>query len=329
MPVDTGPGYARAVPFLPEMRAVGMRRFGGPEVLEVVELPDPEPNAGEVRIRVAAATVNPTDIGFRTGYRGGQFEGYPPPYVSGMEFAGTVDAVGPGADWRIGDQVAAVTSPFPAGRGAQAELVVVPADSAVRVPRGVTMAQAATLPMNGLTVRWALDHLGLSPGDTLGVTGAAGAVGGYAVQMAVAEGIRVVAVAGPGDEQLVRDLGAETFVPRGDGVAQAIRRAVPAGVDGLIDAALIGPPILAAVRDGGGIAAVRPFAGEAERGISISLVRVTDYRTDRGKLEQLVRLVEDGKLTLRVADTYPPERAAEAHRRFEAGGVRGRLVIVF
>jgi NADPH:quinone reductase len=319
---------------LTTMRAVGMWKFGGPEVLEVVELPDPEPGEGEVRIRVAAATVNPTDLGFRSGYRAVQLEAHPPPYVSGMEFAGTVDRVGPGAGgtaagWRPGDQVAAITSPFPQGRGGQAELAVVLADSVVGVPRGASLVEAATLPMNGLTVRYALDHLGLPPGATLAVTGAAGAVGGYAVQLGALEGLRVVAVAGAGDEQLVRGLGAEVFVPRGEGPPHAIREAVPGGVDGLVDAAVIGAPMLPAVRDGGCIASVRPFQGETERDISIFVVAVTQYRTEREKLQQLADLVEHGKLTLRVAETFPPERAAVAHRKLQAGGVRGRLVITF
>jgi NADPH2:quinone reductase len=311
-----------------------MWKFGGPEVLEVVELPDPEPGEGEVRIRVAAATVNPTDLGFRSGYRAAQLEAYPPPYVSGMEFAGTVDRVGPaaggpGAGWRPGDQVAAITSPFPQGRGGQAELAVVPADSVVGVPRGASLVEAATLPMNGLTVRYALDHLGLPPGATVAVTGAAGAVGGYAVQIAALEGLRVVAVAGAGDEPLVRGLGAELFVPRGEEAPRAIREAVPGGVDGLVDAAVIGAPMLPAVRDGGCVASVRPFQGETERGVDVFVVAVTQYRTERQKLRQLADLVEQEKLTLRVAETFPPERAAEAHSKFQAGGVRGRLVITF
>jgi NADPH:quinone reductase len=161
------------------------------------------------------------------------------------------------------------------------------------------------------------------------VTGAAGAVGGYAVQLAALEGLRVVAVAGAGDERLVRGLGAELFVPRGEEAPRAIREAVPGGVDGLVDAAVIGAPMLPAVRDGGCIASLRPFQGEPERGISVFVVAVTQYRTEREKLQQLADLVEQGKLTLRVAETFPPEWAAEAHRKFEGGGVRGRLVITF
>lgn len=311
------------------MRAVGLNRFGGPEVLEVVDLPDPVPGDGEIRVRVAAATVNPTDVGLRSGARAEQLAGVDPPYVPGMELAGTVDQAGPGSGWQAGDRVLAITTPVPGGRGAQSELVVVSGRSAVRVPRGSTLEEAATLPMNGLTVRRALDHLQLRPGDTLCVTGAAGAVGGYAVQLATAEGVRVVAVAGSSDEQLVTSFGAAHFVPRGEGVAAAVRDRVPDGVDGVVDAALLGQSILPALREGGRLAAVRPFAGEPDRGVVIELVRVTDYRYEQEKLAALADAVEQGTLTLRVAATFPPERAAEAHRKLEAGGVRGRLVISF
>ena len=168
------------------MRAVTFSRFGGPEVLEVSELPEPQPGPGEVRIRVAAATVNPTDISFRTGRQltTAQLKemGVLPPYIPGMELAGVVDAVGEGTDWHTGDRVMAIVNPRRPGGGAQAELVVVPAASVARVPEGTSLEAAATLPMNGLTVRLALDRLALRPGQTLGVTGAAGAVGGYAVR---------------------------------------------------------------------------------------------------------------------------------------------------
>lgn len=310
------------------MRAVGIRNFGGPEVLEVVELADPEPGEGEVRVRVADAAVNPADLAIRAGAFRQAMEGREPPFVPGMELAGVVDAVGPGAGWSAGDEVMAIVMPT-GGRGAQAELVVVPADSAARVPRGSTLAEAATLPMNGLTVRRALDLLELRPGQTFAVTGAAGAVGGYAVQLGALEGLRVIAVAGRGDESLVRSLGAQVFVPRGDDAAEHVREAVPEGVDGLLDAAVIGPKILAAVRDGGRLAAVRPFGGESERGIRIELVGVGAYARNNEALDRLGRLVEEQKLTLRVAETLPPERAGEAHRRLQAGGVRGRLVIAF
>ena len=315
------------------MRAVTFSRFGGPEVLEVSDLPVPEPGPGEVRIRVAAATVNPTDISFRTGRQltAAQLAemGVRPPYIPGMELAGVVDAVGAGTSWRVGDRVMAIVNPRRPGGGAQAERVVVPAASVARVPEGASLEAAATLPMNGLTVRLALDRLRLSPGQTLGVTGAAGAVGAYAVELGAGEGLRVIAVAAPQDEALVKGLGAEKVVPRGDAAIQALRDAAAGGVDGLIDAAVLDGAVLPAIKDGGKLATVRGFAGPSERGITIEPVRVTSYLDNHEALDRLGQLAGQRKLALRVAETFPPEQAATAHRKLAAGGTRGRLLIAF
>ena len=315
------------------MRAVTFSRFGGPEVLEVSTLPEPQPGPGEVRIRVAAATVNPTDISFRIGRQHTMAQlaemGVVPPFVPGMELAGVVDAAGEGTSWRPGDRVMAIVNPRRPGGGAQAELVVVPAASVARVPEGTSLEAAATLPMNGLTVRLALDRLALKPGQTLGVTGAAGAVGGYAVELGVADGLRVIAVAGPQDEPLVKRLGAEMVVPRGDAAIRGLRDAASGGVDGLIDAAVLDGAVLPAIRDGGKLATVRGFAGPSERGITIEPVRVMSYLQNQEALQGLGRLVAERRLTLRVAETFPPERAADAQRKLAAGGNRGRLLIVF
>lgn len=315
------------------MRAVTFSRLGGPEVLDVSDLPEPKPGPGEVRIRVAAATVNPTDISFRSGR---QFTiaqlgemGVRPPFIPGMELAGVVDAVGEGTDWRIGDRVMAIVNPRRPGGGAQAELVVVPAASVARVPEKVSLEAAATLPMNGLTVRLALDKLALKAGQTLGVTGAAGAVGGYAVELGVSDGLRVIAVARPQDEGVVKRFGAETFVPSGDAAIRGLYDAARGGVDGLIDAAVLDAAVLPAIRDGGKLATVRGFSGPSERGITIEPVRVTSYVHNHDALDRLGHLVAEGRLTLRVAETFPPERAADAQRKMSAGGTRGRLVIVF
>jgi NADPH:quinone reductase-like Zn-dependent oxidoreductase len=298
--------------------------------MEVVELPDPEPAPGEVRVRVRAATVNPTDIGMRSGRQAATLDKLDPPYVPGMELAGTVDAVGDTVeDWQLGDRVLGITLPMRTGRGGQCELAVVPADSVVRVPEGVSLEQAATLPMNGLTTRRALDMLALKPGQTLAVTGAAGAVGGYGVQLGAAEGLRVVAVSASSDEALARQLGAAEFVARDGDVVAAIRELVPEGVDAVLDTAVIGQPILGAIKDGGAIACVRAFDGQPERGITVHQVRVSDYAHNQAALQSLADLVAAGKLTLRLAEEVPPERAGEAQARLENGGVRGRLVIVF
>lgn len=311
------------------MRALTFSQFGGPEVLEVKDLPERTPGPGQVRIRVSAATVNPTDIGFRSGGQAAMVANLQPPYIPGMEMAGVVDAAGEGSSWKPGDRVMAIVVPRRPEGGAMAEEVVVPSASVARVPDGVSFEQAATLPMNGLTVRLALDLLALKPGQTLAVTGAAGAVGGYAIEMGVADGLRVIAVASPNDEALVKKMGAEALVPRGEEAPKRIRDLVAGGVDGLIDAAVIGAPILPAIKDGGGMAVVRGFQGESERGITIHQVRVSDYVENQAALEKLAQQVAQGKITLRVQETFPPERAAEAHRKMQAGGIRGRLVIVF
>jgi len=312
-----------------EMRAVGFTEFGGPEVLGMVSLPVPSPGPGQVRVRVAAAAVNPTDLAFRAGAHRSMPAGVQPPYVPGMDLAGVIDAVGADGDWRPGDRVMAAVSPWVPGGGAQAQYVVVAADALARIPEEIGVHSAAALPMNALTVRAALDELALRPGQTLGITGAAGVVGGYAIQLGRAEGLRVIADASPADEDLVRRLGADVVVARGPDVAARMRQVAPGGVDALLDAAVMGAPVLAAVRDGGQVIAVRTFAGQTERGITVSPVLVSHHLHEGDRLARLAEQAAEGVLTPRVADVLPAERAAEAHRRFEAHGVRGRLVLAF
>jgi len=312
------------------MKAVGFTEFGGPEVLRTISLPVPSPGPGQVRVRVAAATVNPTDLAFRSGGHRSMPDGMQPPYVPGMDLAGTVDLAGPGVSgFAPGARVMAAVTPFRPGGGAQAEYVVVAADALALVPETISLTAAATLPMNALTVRAALDELALRPGQTLAITGAAGAVGGYAIQLGRLDGLRIIADASPADKDLVGGLGADIVVPRGPDLADRIREVCPGGVDALLDAALIGPPALPAVRDGGQLMAVRPFAGQPERDITVSLVLVFHHLHDAGTLARLASLASGGTLSLRVADVLPAERAADAHRRFGAGGVRGRLVLEF
>jgi len=313
-----------------DIRAVGFTEFGDPSVLRVVTVPMPEPGPGQVRVRVAAATVNPTDLGFRHGGRR-MPDGIEPPYIAGMELAGVIDAAGPSvSSWQPGDRVIAAVSPWEPGGGAQAEYRVVDADQLARVPDDISLDAAATLPMNGMTVRAALDMLALPPGSTLAVTGSAGAVGQYAIQLGTHEGLTVIGDAAPGpDEALVRSFGAAHVVERGPGMAEAVRALYPSGVDAVLDAALLGPSVLPAVRDGGQLLAVRPFQGETERDIKISLVLVGQHLHEGSRLASLVELAEKGVLTMRVAELLPPERAADAHRRLDAGGVRGRLVLTF
>ncbi len=313
------------------MRAVGVREFGGPEALEVVDIPEPHAGTGEIRLRVHAAAVNPTDTLTRSGARAERLAAAgPPPYVPGMDAAGVIDEIGPdtATDLRVGDRVVAIVVPT-AADGAYAEHVVVPADSVVRAPAGSSHVEASTLAMNGLTAQLALDLLALEPGEWLAVTGAAGSFGGYVVQLAKVDGLMVVADASAADRDLVARLGADVVVDRGDDLAANIRSARPDGVDGVADGAVQDDAALGAVRDGGRIATVRGHQGPTPRGITWHPVWEREYATQRGALDRLARLAETGALTLRVASTFPPEQAGEAHRLLEAGGIRGRLVIDF
>jgi NADPH2:quinone reductase len=311
------------------MRAVGLFAEGGPEVLQIVQLPEVHAGPGQVRIRVHAATVNPTDVGVRNGTRAEQQKADPPPYVPGMDVAGIIDEVGSDVPDRlkVGDAVMAIVVPK-GSHGAYREQIVLDARSVVRAPAGKSHAEAATLPMNGLTARLTLDLLKLSPGQVIAVTGAAGAYGGYVIQLAKVEGLTVIADASEKDEKLVQSLGADIVVRRGDDVASRIREHFPRGVDGLADGAVLNALVIPAVRDGA-FTAVRGFEGVPQRDIHFTTTFVRSYAQEWEKLDRLRQLVEAGKITLRVADVYPPERAPDAHRRLEAGGTRGRLVIQF
>ncbi len=300
-------------------RAVGVVEPGGPEVLRVIEREVREPGPGEVRLAVRAAGVNPTDIALRQ--RGA--DGLAPPWVPGMDAAGSVESVGAGVErLAVGDEVMAAVSPRRADGGAQSELLVVPEASVVPIPEGATLEQAATLPMNGLTALRGLELLDLEPGETLLVTGGAGLLASYVIPIAKLHGLRVIADAAPKDEELVRGFGADVVVPRGD--------VLPGGVDGVFDTALLGRSAFPAIRPGGALAYVRTWDGrDVEDGITIHRVLVAEVLERTEWLRELSDLAARGVLALRVADTFPPERCADAHRQLEAGGLRGRGVIVF
>lgn len=312
------------------MRVVGVDQFGGPEALKVFTVPEPHAGPGEVRIRVRAATVNPTDTFTRNGARAEMLKEFDPPYVPGMDAAGVLDEIGESTttDLVVGDEIMAIVIPR-GGHGAYSEFIVVPAESVARTPLGSSLAEASTLPMNGLTARLSLDQLALQPGQTLAVTGAAGAYGGYVVQLAKADGLRVIADASEADTELVRSLGADIVVARGDDVARRIRELVPEGVDAVADGSVQGALLLPAVRDAGSLASVRGFSGRSERGITIHQTWVRDYWKEHAKLDRLRQQVEEGAITLRVARIFPAGSAGEAHRMLQAGGTRGRLVLEF
>ena len=312
------------------MRAIGINHFGGPDALEVLDLPEPHAGAGEVRIRVHAATVNPTDTGLRSGGYAERYREVKPPYVPGMDAAGVLDEIGEGVEaWQVGDEVVSLVLPAGPHGGAYADQVVVPAASVARIPRGADFVSASTLLMNAMTAQLALEAFDLQPGSTIAVTGAAGSFGGYAVQLAKAAGLRVIADASEKDVELVRALGADEIVPRGDDVAARIRELAPDGVDALADGAVMDELVLPAIRDGGSLATVRGWDGPSERDVTVHPVMVFGAAERTEELQRLVDLASDGSLTLRVAQTFPAEKAADAHRMLEGGGVRGRIVLDF
>jgi NADPH2:quinone reductase len=310
------------------LRAVVITKPGDLDVLEVIDRPARKPGAGEVRIAVKAASVNPTDIGLRQRGAGD----LPAPWVPGMDAAGIVESVGPDVDrLSVGDEVmAAVSARRPEG-GAQQELLIAPADSVVPIPDGATLAEASTLPMNGLTARAGLELLGLNEGDTLAVSGGAGLLASYVIPLAKERGLRVIADAKPEDEDLVRSFGTDVVVPRGQGFTDAVLQTAPDGVDGLYDTALLRRAAFPAIRDGGQMVVVRGWDGDEveDRGIRVHPVAVARvlHRTDW--LEELRRLASEGRIKLRVAQEFPPEQVADAERLMDAGGLRGRAVIVF
>jgi NADPH:quinone reductase len=310
------------------MKGVGITRPGGPDLLAVVDREARDPGPGEVRLQVRAAAVNPTDIGLRTHGD----SNLPPPWIPGMDAAGVVESVGEGVTRLSAGQpvMAAVTPRRPEG-GAQQELLVVPEASAVAIPEGATLSQAATLPMNGLTALLGLELLGLHSGQTLAVSGGAGLLASYVIPLARERGLRVVADADPRDIELVRGFGADDVVMRGGAFNDAVRQAAPPdGADALFDTALLGRSAFGAIRDGGAIAVVRGWDGsEPERGIHVHQVWVRSVLQRTEWLEQLRELASAGRLQLRVAVELAPEEAAQAHRLMEAGGLRGRAVIVF
>jgi NADPH:quinone reductase len=309
------------------MRAVVVRNYGGPEALEVIDAPVPEPGRGQVRIRVEAAAVNAVDAATRQGFmnldRPGAIRDRDHVGI-GWDVAGTVEAAGPGVSAPVpGDRVIGLRDRLDQPLGTYAEQVVLDAADVAPIPADLDSVAASTLPLNGLTAVQALDLLRPAAGQTILVTGAAGGLGGFAVELAAMRGLRVIAAAGDDDEKLVRQLGASAFIPRSADLATAVRDLVPGGADVAFDAAVLGYPALDAVR--GSFAAFVGSGPVPLRGVRVVPVTI---HADGAALTGLAALAATGKLTLRVAGTYPLADAARAHERLETAGVRGRLVLL-
>jgi len=300
------------------MRAAQFSRFGGPEVLEIVDLPDPHPGPGQIRIVVHAAGINATEWKLRKGLL--DF-GAGLPQTTGRDVAGVVDEVGAGVtDVAFGDRVFGVSDD---GAGA-AELALL--TYRAPIPSSLGFVDAAGLPVALETATRSLDELRVGSGTTLLINGAAGGIGSTAVQLAVARGARVLGTARTANHDYLQLLGAEA-VTYGEGMAGRVRTLAPDGVDSALDVA--GSGVLPELID---------LAGGPQNVVTLADIegaRQHEVRFSNGfhghafhALDDIGELIDAGRFWLPVDRTYPLHKISEAHRVSEHGHVRGRLVLV-
>ncbi|HEX3832331.1 MAG TPA: NADP-dependent oxidoreductase [Solirubrobacteraceae bacterium] len=299
------------------MRAIEFTEFGGPEVLRVAERPDPHPRPGQIRVRVRAVGINPIDWKVRSGMMGGDL-----PKVTGQEVSGVVDEIGDEvSDVAVGDKVFGPA----AGGGGAAQYALL--EHYARIPARLDFAGAAALPVAVETAARTLDLMQVGKGQTVLVNGAAGAVGIATVQLARERGARVIGTASPGNHEYLRSHGAEATT-YGDGLVERVREIAPDGVDKAIDDAG-GGALPALVELAGGpdnVLTIADYDGAQQIGVTMSggpgSVRAW-YA-----LRQAAELIEAGRFSLPVAQTFPLKQIAEAHALSETRHVRGKLVLL-
>jgi NADPH:quinone reductase-like Zn-dependent oxidoreductase len=295
-------------------RTAVVRTPGGPDSIEIIDVPVVEPGPGQVRVEIAGAAVNPVDLALAAGvfHRLGLV--HQPDHTGlGWDFAGTVAAAGPDVDLPVGSRVAGLVDGFDRDFGTYAEQLVVQASDTARVPDGLDLATAASVPLNSLAAAQLVDLLGDGRGRSLLVTGAAGAVGGYVIPLAQDRGWRVTGLARATDEKFVRSLGADFTAT-----------AAP-GWDAVADGAALQEQGVALTRDYGLFIGVQPGAAPAdERGVT---VRVVVAQPDGARLAQLLDATASGHLPVRVHAVVPLDQVAAAHRSVAQGGVRGKYVL--
>jgi NADPH:quinone reductase-like Zn-dependent oxidoreductase len=297
-------------------RAAVVRTPGGPDSIEIIDLPVIEPGPDHVRVAIAGAPVNPVDLVTTSG-RIHEMGLINQPHWTGLgwDFAGTVIEAGPGVPIDVGARVAGLVAGFDRDYGTYAEQLVVPVSDLAVVPDGFGLSAASTVPLNGLGAAQIVDLLGDAPTDhdRLLVTGAAGAVGGYVTSLAQDRGWQVTGLARRDDEEFVRSLGADFTT-----------HAEP-GWDAVADGAVLQERGLALVRDGGVFVGVQPQAKPpTERGIRVEAVAT---HADGTRLADLLARTAAGKLPARVHAVVPLDQVADIHRAVAKGGVRGRYVL--
>jgi NADPH:quinone reductase len=300
----------------------------GVEHVAVAEVADPSPGQGEVLIATEAATINPADFAVVSGAVTARLPwGSAPPHTPGWDLVGRVMAAGDGVSPSvIGSRVLGFSLWFESLRGTQAAMVALPIGNVVPAPDGLPSAQLTTVGLNGLTAWRGLADLKLAGGETLVVTGAAGSVGGFAVELAAARGFNVVGVVREDQKQDVLELGATAAVSAsGADLGAAVREIIPGGADALLDTASIAAPAMAAVRDGGKYVTVTALPA-AERGIDVFR---SGGRMDAPALRILADMASSGRLHTPVTHTYSIDEARVAYAAFAKGTGRGRLVLSF
>jgi NADPH:quinone reductase-like Zn-dependent oxidoreductase len=311
------------------MRAVQVARFGGPEVLEPVELEAPSPISTEVLVEVHAAGVNPVDYKTRSGSGVANWMG-PPPFVLGWDVAGMVVGAGYGVTrFELGDRVFGMPW-FPRPAGAYAEYVTAPSLQLARIPDGVDFVHAAALPLAALTAWQSLiDAAALKQGETVLVHGASGGVGHLALQIAVAKGANVIATASPARHEFLAGLAPAQLIDRD---AVPVAGIAEREIDVVVD--LVGgkdtKAALRTLRPQGVLLAIADGADEDTRRQAEELgVRVLEplVEPDGRSLDAIAALTTQGALKVEVDEVLPLEQATEAHRRLERRGVRGKVVL--
>ncbi|WP_405013692.1 NADP-dependent oxidoreductase [Kitasatospora sp. NBC_01539] len=306
------------------MKAMVIREYGGPEVVEHTEVPDPRVGPDSVLVRVRAVGVNPVDRKIREGLLDGILD-VRFPLIMGWDVAGVVQAVGGGVtEFRPGDEVVGYVRKDTVEHGTYAELVSAPVRTLARKPAALDWAQAGGLPLAGLTAYQALVRtLRVGPGRTVLVHAAAGGVGSLAVQIATAYGARVIGTASERNHAYLRGLGAEP-VAHGDGLVDRVRALAPDGVDAVLD--LVGGDALDAsaqlVRDPAAVASAADYGVAARGGHYVWA------RPDAADLTELARLADEGRLRVPVASTFPLAQAASAQALNAEGRTRGKIVLL-
>ncbi|NUP73303.1 MAG: NADP-dependent oxidoreductase [Sinomonas sp.] len=305
------------------MKAITYDRFGGADVLELRDVADPHPGSDSVLVRVRAASLNPVDYKVRQGYLRRVIDAVFP-VIPGWDVSGVVVKTGLDTpEFEVGDEILAYVRKDVISGGTLAELVEVPVRTAAKKPQGLSFEDAAALPLAGLTALQTVRRAGVSAASTVLIHAAAGGVGSFATQLAVAAGARVVGTASERNHAYVRSMGAEAVAYR-EGLVEAARALMPDGFDTILDfaggAALDTVPEL--LQPGGMVASITDRkARDTYGGIYIWV------RPHAEQLAELAELAARGELKVEVEEVFGLEQAADAYRRLEAGHVRGKLVV--